>query len=291
MELTQARYFLAVVDAEHFTRAAERCHVSQPALTTAIKKLELELGGTLFHRERRGAKLTTLGTLILPHAQRLVEASAAVAECAANHQRLRNVPLRVGVISTLGPARLAEHLEGFRARAPGVELELHVLPHPELLTKLEEADLEVAISNVGVAPPPWLVTKPLYREKYFVLLPPEHPLAAKPEVTLADLSGERYIDRSACELRDQVMDLCATRKVDLYAGYRTDKEAWIECLVRAGVGFAFMPEHSIIATDSIRRPLVDPKVHREISILRSADRPVSAAARVLWDTLLERTAA
>lgn len=289
MELTQARYFLAVVDAEHFTRAAERCNVSQPALTTAIKKLELELEGALFHRDRRGAKLTTLGTLVLPHAQRLVAASAAVDKCAANHRRLEGVPLRVGVISTIGPARLAGHLESFRARAPGVELELHIHRHSRLLTMLEEAELEVVISNVGTNPPDWLVVKPLYRERYFVLLPPGHSLASRSAVALAELGGERYIDRSACELRDQMVELCSERDVDLYAGYRTDQEAWIECLVRAGVGFAFMPEHSIIARDALKRPLCDPEVHRQISILRSADRPVSPAARLLWDTLLEHT--
>lgn len=291
MELTQARYFLAVVDAEHFTRAAERCNVSQPALTTAIKKLELELQGALFHRDRRGAKLTTLGTQVLPHAQRLVAASTAVAECAANHRRLKNVPLRVGVLSTMGPARLAAHLESYRARAPDVELELHIHRYDRLLTMLEEADLEVAITNVGTKPPDWLVHKPLYRERYFVLLPPEHPLASRSTISLSDLDGERYVDRSACELRDQVVQLCSEREVELYAGYRTDKEAWIECLVRAGIGFAFMPEHSIIASDALKRPLVDPEVHRQISILRSADRPVSPAARLLWDTLIEQASA
>nr|MCH9686201.1 LysR family transcriptional regulator [Deltaproteobacteria bacterium] len=223
MELTQARYFLAVVDAEHFTRAAERCNVSQPALTTAIKKLELALGGPLFHRERRGAKLTTLGTLVLPHAKRLLAASTAVAECAANHRRLKNVPLRVGVIPTIGPSRLAGYLEAFRAAAPGVELELHVHGHRELLTKLEEADLEVVVTNPGTTPPEWAVIKSLYRERYFVVLPPGHTLSSKAEIPLVDLSGERYIDRSACELRDEIMHLCSTRDIDLYAGYRTDR--------------------------------------------------------------------
>lgn len=290
MELTQARYFLAVAEAQHFTRAAERCHVSQPALTNAIKKLELELGGPLFHRDRRGAKLTTLGTSVLPHAQRLVDASSAVAQCAADHRRLRNVPLRIGVIATLGPAELSRHLMRYLACAPDVELEIHVHTHADLVTQLEEAELELAITNVAGDAPPWSVVKRLYTERYVVLLPPGHALASRASISLSDLSGERYIDRAACELRDEIVGLCTSRDVELYASYRTDKEAWIECLVRAGVGFAFMPQGSVIAPDTVQRPLVEPEVHREVTLLRSAERPVSPAARLFWDTLLESAA-
>ncbi len=288
MELTQARYFVAVADAQHFTRAAERCSVSQPALTAAIKRLEQELGGPLFHRDRRGAKLTTLGAQILRHAQRLIEASEAASECAANYQRLKNVPLRVGVIPTIGPVKVAEALEVFRARAPDVELEIHIDTPAILMMALEEADLEIVISNVGDAVPDWSVVKRLYRERYFVLLPPEHPLASKSEIMLDELSRERYIDRSACELREEVRRLCRERSVDLYAIYRTEREAWIECLVRAGIGFALMPEYSIVGTEAIKRVLVEPEVHRDISIVRCVDHALSPAGQTLWDTLVGR---
>ncbi|MBL4688252.1 MAG: LysR family transcriptional regulator [Nannocystaceae bacterium] len=289
MELTQAKYFLAVVEARHFTRAAERCHVSQPALTSAIKKLEIELCGQLFHRDRRGAKLTTLGTLVLDHARKLVASSEAIAACAADYGRLKNVPLRVGVIPTIGPSRLAGYLEAYRVCAPSVELEICVHPHDQLMTRLEEADLEIAISNVLTGPPAWSVIKPVYRERYFVLLPPGHDLASRATVALADLGGERYIDRTACELRDEIAERCAQSNINLYAIYRTEREAWIECLVRAGIGFAFMPEYSILSNDAVKRALVEPEVYREISILRSAERPVSPAARMFWDTLVERS--
>ncbi len=105
---------------------------------------------------------------------------------------------------------------------------------------------------------------------------------------LSDLSRERYIDRSACELREEVKSLCQERSVDLYAIYRTEREAWIECLVRAGIGFALMPEYSIVGTDAIKRALTDPEVHRDISILRCADHALSPAGQTLWDTLVGR---
>lgn len=288
MELHQARYFLAVFEARNFTRAAERCSVSQPALTKAIKKLEDELGGPLFHRERGGAKLTTLGELVLPRFLRMVEECTTIGEIAGNHLALRQVPVRVGVLSTIGPGQLATHLEQFKRRAPGVELELHVMGQGPLITRLETAELELAVANRDLARQDWVVAKPLYEERYVVALPRGHRLEAKGQVSLRDLSGEPYIDRLACELRDAVGELCDADGIELYASYRTDREAWIECLVRAGVGVALLPEHSLVSDDTVRRPLCEPPVSRRVALLRSVEHALSPAARLLWDTMVER---
>lgn len=288
MELHQARYFLAVFEARNFTRAAERCSVSQPALSKAIKQLEDELGGPLFHRERGGAKLTTLGELVLPRFLRLVEECSSIGEIASNHLALRQVPVRVGVLSTIGPAQLALHLEEFKRRAPGVELELHVMGQGPLMTRLETAELELAVANGDLVRQDWVVARPLYRERYVVALPRGHRLEAKHQVSLRDLSGEPYIDRLACELRDAVGELCDASSIELYATYRTDREAWIECLVRAGVGVALLPEHSLVSDDTVRRPLHEPPVSRRIALLRSVEHASSPAARLLWETMVER---
>lgn len=285
MELHQIRYFLAVHETRNFTRAAERCHISQPALTNAIKKLERELDGPLFHRDRSGAKLTTLGEMVLPRFRRLHQESESIRTIADNHRLLRNVPLRIGVLCTIGPIWLTRYLETFRRAAPAVELEIQVLPHESLVRRLEEAALEVIVSNVGTMTHDWAVVKEIYQERYMVALPPDHPLAAQDAVALAELAGEPYIDRLACELRDTVIRTCAERGVDLYASYRTENEAWIECLVRAGVGLALMPEFSLLSADTVRRSLIDPAVSRTISLIRSADHPTSPAAKLLWNTL------
>src|ERR1700691_705875 len=107
MEMHQVRYFLAAAKALSFTRAAEICHVSQPALTTAIKKLEAQLGSPLFHREGRHIALTGFGRRIAPDRRQIVE-QAQAAETVANDFRLLNrVPVRVGIMSTIGPMRIA----------------------------------------------------------------------------------------------------------------------------------------------------------------------------------------
>ena len=288
MEIHQVRYFLAVIETRSFTRAAERCAVSQPALTAAIKKLEEELGGPLILRERGGAKLTALGQHVLPRFQRLHDETQAVQVIADNHRRLKQVPLRVGILCTIGPARLAGSLAAFRAEAPGVELEIAVAMQGEILRRLEEAEVDVIVSNLGDAVPDWCVVAPLYDERYVVVLPPGHRLAAREGLRLEDLDGEPYLDRLACELREKVAGAYAARGMELYAAYRTDREDWVQSLVQAGLGFAFMPEHSVLIGEASLRPLVDPAIGRTITLVRSGDRTPTPALQLFWDTLLAR---
>jgi DNA-binding transcriptional LysR family regulator len=293
MEIHQVRYFLAVTETKSFTRAAERCAVSQPALTAAVKKLEEELGGALILRERGGAKLTALGQHVLPRFQRLRDETQAVQVIADNHRRLRQVPLRVGILCTVGPARLAASLAAFRASAPGVELEVAVATHGETLRRLEEAEVDVIVSSLSDAVPSSYVVTPLYDERYVVVLPPGHRLAAREKLTLEDLAGEPYIDRLACEMREQVTRACAVNGTELYATYRTDREDWVQSLVLAGLGFAFMPEHSVLtglAGEAARRPLLDPPLARTVALVRSGDRPQSPAVALFWETLRGRAA-
>jgi DNA-binding transcriptional LysR family regulator len=288
MEIHQVRYFLAVTETRSFTRAAERCAVSQPALTAAVKKLEEELGGPLILRERGGAKLTALGQHVLPRLQRLRDEAEAVQVIADNHRRLRQVPLRVGMLCTIGPARLAGALSAFRSEAPGVELEISVAMQGEILRRLEEAEVDVIVSNLGDAVPDWCVVAPLYTEQYVVVLPPGHRLLARDRLRLEDLDGEPYLDRLACEMRARVLAACEARAVALYAAYRTDREDWVQSLVQAGLGFAFMPEHSLLLREVAQRPLVDPRIERTVTLVRSGDRTPPPALSLFWDTLLAR---
>ncbi len=288
MEMHQIRYFLAVSETLSFTRAAERCRVSQPTLTAAIQKLEKELGGPLLLRERNGSKLTPLGRSILPRLRRIENEQHSVSLIAENHRKLKQVPLRLGVLRTLGPSRLCTQLAAFRAAAPGVEVELHFGPREGLLRGLEDAELDLLLLTLvdGWSAPGWCVVSGLYEERYVVVLPPGHRLVEHESLRLADVAEEAYIDRTACELRDQVVALCTTREVSLYASYRTEREEWVQNLVAAGVGIAFMPEHSVLPGLGIVRPLVDPDLRRTVCLVRSADRQPSPAAKLFWRTLL-----
>lgn len=278
MEMHQVRYFLAVCEAMSFTRAAAQCNVSQPALTTAIKKLEDEVGGPLFHRDGKRLLLTELGKLLRPYLGQVNGQLEAARAAADNFQRLNQVPLAVGVLATIGPMRLAQFLARFRREHPGIELALHEGKLAELVQRLDAGELDLALVSGSEAPDGDLRIEPLYRERYLVVFPPGHRFERMNAITLAEVSGEPYVDRLSCEMRDLVLETCAARDVRLYAVFRSEREDWIQGMVTAGIGFAFLPEYSVTLAGLLSRPLIDPPVERTVALARRTGRQLSPAA-------------
>ena len=118
MEMNQIRYFLAVCEHRNFTHAASASNVSQPSLTTAVKKLEDELGGDLFVRDRAGCRLTALGKLVQPRLQKIYDETRQAKAEAVRHMRLERVPITVGVGETIGHSRISAAMERMRKRVP-----------------------------------------------------------------------------------------------------------------------------------------------------------------------------
>lgn len=278
MEMHQVRYFLALCDTLNFTRAAELCHVSQPALTTAIKKLEEELEGALFHRERGRVALTELGRMTQPLMTQMANQAEAVRNVADNHRLMRQVPLNIGVMTTIGPLCLAPLLMKFRRAYPGVEVALHEGSPEALNERLMQDELDIAVMSVLEETPPDLAVDALYRERYVVAFPSNHPFAALDTLRLEDVAGAPYLDRLACEMREIVLSVCETRNVELYATYRSEREDWIQGMILAELGFAFLPEFSISVSGVLTRPLVDPVVERLVSLVSVKGRALSPAS-------------
>ncbi len=280
MEMHQVRYFLAAAKALSFTRAAEECHVSQPALTTAIKKLEEQLGSALFHRDGRQITLTEFGRRMQPHLGQIVEQTKAAETVAKDFRLLNQVPIRIGVMSTIGPMRLATMMASFQRQSPGVETAVRE-GAPEALAALLDADeLDVAILNPLEGLGDNYHAEPLYTERYVVLLPSENPFRDRNAVALRELSGQPYVDRLSCEMREMVMGVCNDMGVKLYARFRSEREDWVQAMVMANIGFAFMPEYAVTRPDSVRMLLVDPAVQRTISLItvRGRKHPPAVAA-------------
>ena len=108
MEMHQVRYFLAVSRTLNFTRAADECNVAQPSLTRAIKLLETECGGPLFHRERQNTHLTEMGRMLHPHLSDIYEAALSTRRLAQEYSRLGRTPLKLGIMSTVAPDELID---------------------------------------------------------------------------------------------------------------------------------------------------------------------------------------
>jgi DNA-binding transcriptional LysR family regulator len=285
MELYQIRYFLSICEYGSFSRAAEAADVTQPALTAAIKKLETEIGSPLFYREGKRLVLTELGSRMRPHLEQVLGETQRAEAVVRNFHLLRQAPLRIGSMPTVGPVRLARFFAHFRARNPGVELTVHENELQGLLKELEANELDIAI----VAPPGSVGdifrTEPLYTERYVVAFGPGHPFEALDGITLEDCSGKDYIDRLACELREAVAAICKQRRVDLYAAFRSDREDWVQSMALAGLGFAFMPQYSVTLPGVLTRPLVDPPVTRAVVAAEVRGRKRSPVSKLFFDAL------
>ena len=124
MDIHHIRYFLAVCDTRNFTRAAEKCHVTQPALSRAVQQLEDEVGGLLFRRERNLTHITDLGALLRPRFQQVLDELSGVRQEASRFLCLKDAPLKVGIMCTIGPRRFTGLLGDFNMRHRGIQLQL-----------------------------------------------------------------------------------------------------------------------------------------------------------------------
>ena len=278
MEMAQIRYVLAASDSLNFTAAADTCNVSQPALTKGIKKLEHSLGAAIFHREGKRVTLTDFGQTMLPHLRQIAQEAEAAQELAQNFRLLNQAPLKLGVMSTIGHIRLSRFLAHFEKMYPGIELSVQETSPGTLGRDLADGRIDVAVmTELEDLNLERFRIMPLYEERYVVVMPPGHHLSAQDTIPLNDLSGEAYVDRLACELREMVVSVCEAKGIDLYARFRSEREDWVQAMVLAGIGFAFMPEYSVSLPGLIQRPLTDPGVSRKVSLFTMPGRPHSPA--------------
>lgn len=276
MEMNQVRYFLAVCEHRNFTHAASASNVSQPSLTTAIKKLEEEMGGALFIRDRAGCRLTSLGKLLRPRLERVqLEAREAKAD-AVRHTRLERVPISIGVGETIGNHKVSEAVERFRVRLPQAEIELIVEAADDLLAGLRDGEFDIVVTAEQVTPELYCIDK-LYQEDYRVVVAKDHPFSEKCAVPLEALAQTDLLDRPNCEMRDTLHGICADHGHVLYAAYRSNRVDWLLELARQGSGAVILPTTAIPASlDLVSLPIEGIAVTREVVALRyrhQASRP------------------
>lgn len=284
MELFQIRYVLAAAETLNFTRAAERCHVSQPALTKAVKGLEEELGSPIFSREGKRIRLSDFGRSILPTLRQMNDQAERAKIIAQDFRLLHKVPVRLGVLATIGSVRMARYLASFQASYEGVEVEVTEAPVGELLNRLDEGKLDLAIVNPCDGIPESFHCHPLYSEKYVAVLPPDHRLADRNMVRLKDLSGEPFVDRLSCEMREMFQAVCRDHEVQLYARFRSEREDWVQAMVLARIGVAVMPEYSVTVPDLLQRPIIDPAISRTLALVSVPGRQFSPATAAMVRT-------
>src|SRR5436190_13336006 len=264
MEMHQVKYFLTLCEELNFTRAAERCNVAQPALTRAIKLLEEEFGGLLFHRERVRTHLSELGQAVRPYLDEVRRQSTQAKQLATSFIELKQTPLKLGVMCTIGPSNFVGLLSNLQAQHPGIELQINDAAAVDLQKRLLEGELEAAIYCIPDQVDERLHYLPLFREQFFIVLGRQHRLAMNNAVRVGDLDGERYLNRINCEQVNVARDVFARHGTKVERVYRSERDDWILAMVAAGLGFAFMPRYSIPERgDIVVRPLVEPEFWRD----------------------------
>ncbi len=277
MEMHEVRYFLAVCDTLNFTRAAEQCNVSQPSLTRAIQKLEAELGGLLFRRERAATHMTDLGRLVKPHLEQVAKDTLAAKTTAKGFLTMKDAPLSLGIMCTIGPLRCVGFLSKFQKENPGIELTLKEDTPEQLVELLGDGKIDVAVMAQPEPYPERFDTHLLYRENFVVAFPPGHRFAGMNAVRIADVGGESYLSRINCEYYDQIGALCERNEVPLKDAYRSEREDWIQTMVMAGMGICFLPEFSPVMPGLQARRVIEPEVVREVNLVTVSGRRFSPA--------------
>ena len=283
MTLTELRYIVTLAQEQHFGRAADRCYVSQPTLSIAVKKLEDELGIALFERTKSRVQPTPLGEQIVRQANLVLEQTAAIKDMADAGKDQLSSPLAVGAIFTIGPYLLPQFIPHLQTLASKMPLYVEDGYTHNLRKKLRNGELDVIIVALPFTEPD-VVTQPLFDEPFVVLMPYNHPLAQKERIDPSDLNDQKMLllGEGHC-FRDQVLTTCANIHGSEESGnIRTAAEGssleTLRHMVASGLGITILPQSAATSniyssTLLVTRPFTDPAPSRTVALAWRASFP------------------
>lgn len=283
MELRQLAYFVAVVDEAHFTRAAERLRIAQPAVSQQIRRLEAEVGEVLLRRDRRSVTLTPAGEALLPHARAALAQVDHGKQAVAALRGLVTGQLHVGLVMPLPDRRVVRAVGAFGRRYPGIELTLVEDETDGLLDGLAAGDLQAAFIGLGPGqePPASVEAVVVAREPAVLAVHPDHPLGGRKSVRLSALRDEPIVTLTrASRLRTVLETVCRKAGFEPRIVAETSDLSVMVELVAAGVGVALMPRSGReLVTDVIAVPVTHPTIDRHIVLVwRPGTTPPAARA-------------
>jgi DNA-binding transcriptional LysR family regulator len=288
MEMHQVRYFLAVARELNFTRAAESCNVSQPALTRAIQQLEVEFGGQLLRREGKLSHLTDLGKRLLPLMLRCHQSALAAKSLASSFKVGSTQSLLLALARSIDLGFVTDCLSEIQRRCSTFEFKILRGSAREISESLKKGQADLAIA--GPLEEAWdrLDRHSLFEEELTLAVAPQHRLAGRSQVTVEDLADERILLDAACEVAARLaeqLEMCGVSEDDLLRiGSRQD----ILTLIEANLGVGFLPAgaQGCVALRFIRVDGLDTR--RQISLYTVAGRQRSAATDAMIKLLRAR---
>jgi LysR family transcriptional regulator, transcription activator of glutamate synthase operon len=286
MEIRQLRYLVALDAERHFTRAAAREHVAQPALSQQIRRLEEEVGLALVDRTTRRVAMTEAGSCLVARARRIlaeVEAARVELEGLSGVQTGR---VTVGVMHTMGPVDVSLALAIFHKRHPGVELTVREQSSEELAELLRVDELDLAFLSVTErVESHGLGLRQLVSEELVVVLPRDHPLGKRKQLRMAELAHEQFISyRQGARLRELLVAAGEHAGFEPEVKLELNESQRIRRLVERGLGVAILPASDAIGpgAEVAVASLTQPSLSRDITLAWRADRRhLPAAAEFL----------
>ncbi len=295
MNLRDLKYIIAIAETQRFGKAAERCFVSQPTLSGQIKKLEEELGVTIFERSNRSVEITPVGEAILIHARQMMEQADAIQQLAQTHQDPLAGPLRIGAIPTLSPYLMPLILMPLKKQHPQMKLVLSEELTDTLLERLRNHEIDAAL----LATPEEEQDReslPLFDEPFWIAYPLNHPFYAKDKITLRDLDNENLLllAEGHCLAR-QAMDVCHMKKRQTQGEMADLRASSLETLIQlvgAGFGITLVPALAMggswtTGSGVVAQRLVIADASRRISLVFRRSFPRRAALQAFAEIILD----
>lgn len=297
MTLTELRYLVALADTGHFRKAAEHCNVSQPTLSIAIKKLEGELGISLFERSRQKVTVTPTGERIVEQAKTVLQETKNLVTIAELGKDPLGAMLSVGAIYTVGPYLFPRLVSNLQQLAPGMPLFIEESYTASLRVKLSSGELDAIFIALPFTEPD-VVCREIYDEPFVVLMSEDHPLASNPQIDPAAIAEYRVLllGEGHC-FRDQVLEACPglqqAIRSDHAQGHAVVEGSSLETLkhmVASGLGITVLPKTAAdVVTYGDRslavRPFIDPAPKRTIALAWRASYPRPEAIDILIDAM------
>lgn len=275
MDRFRLECFVALAEELHFHRAAERCHISQPAMSQQLRRLEKELDVQLAHRTKRNVTLTRAGEVFLVEARKTIRQMNLAASLAQRTDRGEVGQLTVGSTSPALYVLFPEVVALFRTQLPNVGLVVR-----ELTTAEQERALRLGDIDVGLVHPPLddpaLGTEEVGRPPFQLALPANHPLAERESVALAELAGERFVifpREIAPRLYDKLISLCQDAGFSLDIAMEAYPAQSIIALVSAGVGLGFIASEAqrLARPGVVYRPIRGPRPYLSLGVAYHPD--------------------
>jgi LysR family hydrogen peroxide-inducible transcriptional activator len=291
MTLTELRYIVTLAQERHFGRAAEKCFVSQPTLSVAVKKLEGELNIALFERRKNAVSPTPLGEKIIQQAEKILAETRVLKELAETGKDQLSSPLRVGAIFTIGPYLFPHLVPQVHKQAPQMSLFIEESYTAVLRRQLREGELDAIIVALPFNEPD-VITRSLYDEPFVVVMRKDHALTKLDYINAEMLPDQNLLllGEGHC-FRDQVLELCPAlsqqKNNSLGSVTQGSSLETLKYMVATGLGITVLPKSAVGNLDSnliTTRPFASPAPLRTVALAWRASFPRGKAIDLLLDT-------